>query len=169
MSEFTIGYEGKLYYLSMGTRAFWPGSSDGDVEATGAAPSNLVEAVNIKDCDVKLTPNEWDSTTRESRGFDTSEPTTLKGEITFEMVYDTSDAFCLAIISAVMNRSKLGVVALDGSKDVNGSQGFWLDCKVFDFGRGEKLKEGMMVPVALKPCRSSVHPQWVTTSGAASA
>ncbi len=165
MSEFTIGYEGFLYFLSTGSRTFWADSEDGDVEASGAAPDNLTEAVNVQDLDMKLEPNEWDATTREARGFDQSEPTTLKGSIEFTMVYDTSDAFFTKLKTCYFGRSEIGIACLDGESDEVGAEGLWASMKVFNFGRGEKLKEGMVVPITLKPCRSSVHPQWVTVAG----
>jgi hypothetical protein len=164
MSEFTIGYEGKLYYLSTGTRTYWGSSEQGDFEASGAAPANLVEAVNVQDLDLKIEMNEWDATTRESLGVDQAEPTTMKAEITFTMVYDTSDAFFAALKTACLNRTAIPVACLDAADDEAGAEGLWADMKVFGFSRSEKLKEGMNVPITLKPCRSSVHPQWVTVA-----
>lgn len=164
--SFIAGFDGRLYYQTTGTRDFWGTSEDGDVEVTGDAPANLEEVELAQDVSLKIDPNEWDASSRAGRGFDASEPTTIRAEITFQLIWDPDDGFCQALISALFGRTKLAIACLDGASDEAGSQGLWADTKAFGTSREEKLKEGMVVPITLKPCVSSVHPQWVTVAGA---
>jgi hypothetical protein len=163
---FQIGFEARLYYLSVGTRDYWGSSVQGDLEASGEAPDNLTEIETVQDLDLKLDPNEWDASSRQGRGFDASEPTTHKPEITFSIIYDTDDAAFQALKTAWIDRTVIAIACLDDESDVEGAEGLWADMKVMAFSRAEKLKEGLVVKVTLKPCYSATHPQWVTVAAA---
>ena len=149
----TFGLDGKLYYQSTGTREAWPGS--------GAAP-NLVVIDNCRDLTMSLETDEWDATTRAAAGWEVIATKLTKATIEFEMLWKTSDAAFAAVKNAFMNGTTLALAVLDGVEDTAGVEGLWADFHVTKFGRNEPLREGMVVPVTLRPADSAVAPEWVT-------
>jgi len=150
-----LGLDAKLYYLTTGTREAWPVSGP---------PDNLTEIDNVKDLTLSLESEEADTTTRAASGWKTTATTLLDASLEFEMQWDTSDAAFTALQTAFFAKTSIALAVLDASKDEAGSQGLWADWKVSNFSRAEPLTDTLKVSVTLKPARSDVAPEWVTTA-----
>lgn len=150
-----LGLDAKLYYLSTGTRAAWPGSG---------APANLEEITNVKDLTLNLEKGEADVTTRANSGWKATLPTLKDGSVEFEMVWDPDDTGFTAIQEAFINGTSIALAVLDGASTTVGSQGLWADFAVTNMSREEPLEEAIKAKVTVKPTYSSVAPEWVTVA-----
>lgn len=155
-----LGMNGKMYFLSTGTRATW-GTADSDGINQGSAPANLTELSNAKDVTLNLDEGEADVTTRGNNGWRATEPTLKDGSVEFEMQYDSADAGFAKILGAWLQRTVIAMAILDGDKAVAGTMGLWADFKVISFSKSEPLEEGQTVSVTIKPAYSTVAPEWV--------
>jgi predicted secreted protein len=141
-----LGMDAKLYLLTSGTRAAWPGTG---------APTNLTLVDNVKDVALNLSTAEADVTTRANNGWKASVSTLKEGSVDFDMICNTSDANFAALQSAFFNRTSVAIAVLDGDKATVGTQGLWADFSIMNFSRDEKLTEAQSVKVSLKPTISS--------------
>ncbi|MCA9249808.1 MAG: hypothetical protein KDA54_01620 [Phycisphaerales bacterium] len=155
-----IGMDGKMYFLSTGSRATW-GTADGDGINQGAAPSNLTEIGNARDVTLNLEQGEADVTTRSNGGWRATDPTLKDGSVEFEMIYDPTDAGFTKILASWLARTTIAMAILDGDKATAGVMGLWADFKVINFSKSEPLEEGQTVSVTVKPTYSTVAPEWV--------
>lgn len=122
---------------------------------------SATEADNIKDLTLNLEKGEADISTRGDGGWTTRAATLKDGTIDFQMRWETSDPFFTAVKNSFLNDTEIAFFALDGAKDVAGSQGLGGNFQVFTFTRNENLTEALMVDVSLRP---SSEPDWVTSS-----
>jgi hypothetical protein len=160
-----LGKNAKLYRLTTGSRASW-GSTNSEGFTSGAAPSNLSEVGNVRDLDMPMTKTLADITTRANNGWIAQVGTLKNGDVTFQMMYDSTDTHFVALWAAFINDSTVALAVLDGDKATTGTRGFWADFIVSTFGKTENLVEGQMVDVTLTPGPSSVAPQIVVVTGA---
>jgi hypothetical protein len=155
-----FGFNAALYILPTGTRASW-----GTVGATGLAsappPTGLVLVTNVEDAKLITDSNEANVTTRVSQGYEMTAPSLAKVELSFKMIWDTTDTNLLAFLTAHSNRTTVAIAALDTPKTTVGAIGFWADWSVIKFEKDESLQEAQQVDITLKPGYSQVPPQWV--------
>ena len=138
-----LGINAKLYYKIGGQ----------------SAGGSWIELTNCRDVTVGLEKGEADVTTRASGGWEATMGALKKGDLAFNMIWDTEDAGFTAFQEAYWNNTKIGLKALDGP-DVAGAQGLVADFEVFGFKRNEPLKEAMNVDVTVKITRSDTPPTW---------
>lgn len=155
-----LGMDGKMYFLSTGSRATW-GTADGDGVHEGAAPGNLTEMGNVRDVTLNLEHGEADVTTRSNGGWRASAATLKEGTVEFDMIYDTADASFTKIFAAWLAKSTIALAILDGANSVVDVEGLWADFNVISFSKSEPLEEGQSVSVTVKPTYSTVAPEWV--------
>jgi hypothetical protein len=154
--SFVLGVNHKLYYQSTGTRAAWP--------ASGAAP-DLLEIDNARDVTFSGDAATADVSTRGGGKFKQEVATLNSAEVEFEMVYDTSDAAFTFLRAAWIAGTVFGVAVLDGSKDVDGTQGIWMDAVVTGFEWTQELEEAGKVKVTVNNTYSAVALAAVTVAG----
>lgn len=152
-----LGLNAKLYSAS--NRSSWGAVGSDGYSHEGAAPSNLTEMTNVKDLGLKVGTGEADVTTRGNGGWEAVLATLKKGELTFNMVYDTSDASLLLIQKSFYTNANVALAVLDGAKATSGTRGVWADFMVTSFEKSENLEEAQMVSISLKPGYSSVAPE----------
>lgn len=159
MPNAMLGFQGKLYRLTTGTRATWGAAVDG--VNTGAAPSNLSEITNCKDITVPMEDGEGDVTVRGSNGFKLTVGTLTDSQIEITMVHDTTDAHYLALLKAKLTRGTVALAVLDRDKATAGANGLWADFSVLKLEAGQEL-DGVQTDVFMcKPTFSAVGPEWV--------
>lgn len=122
-----------------------------------------VELTNVRDVTLNMTKGEADVTVRANNGWKAMIGTLKDASVDFEMVWDTSDAGFKIMKNAFMDNAIVGLLILDGSRTVDGSEGLMVDCSITQFNRGEPLEEALKVSVTAKPTYSPNRPPtWVT-------
>lgn len=156
-----FSFNAKIYFLSTGTRAAWGGSAGADGYFTNTAPSNLTLIGGVRDAEIGDEDETFDATTRDTGGYEVEAPTLTKLPITFDLLWNLSDAGQAALTAAKINKGTIAIAVLDGDKATSGSAGYWADFIVKKMAKGEKLKEGQLMNVELFPGVSNVPPQKV--------
>lgn len=158
---FKLGFEGKIYRQTSGTRAAWPG--------TGAAP-NLDEVPNVRDVVLNMSKSEADVTTRAANGWRQTAAALKDASVEFEMVYDPADADFVALQTAFMastaSAQTIALAILDGTSTVTGTQGLWADFMITGMEKSEPLEGAMVVRFTAKPTYSAVAPAWISVVAA---
>jgi hypothetical protein len=157
MSGALLGLNARLY--SATTRATWGALGTDGYTHEGAAPAGLAAINNVKDLTLPIETGEADVSTRGNNGWEASLATLKKGELTFNMVYDTGDAGMLLIQKSYFLNANLPLAVLDGDKATSGTRGIWADWMVTKFEKTENLADAQMVSVSLKPAYSAVGPE----------
>ena len=127
------------------------------------------EICNVKDLTLSLEKDEVDVTTRCSGGFKEYSDGLLDANVTFNMLYDPTDAAFTALQSAFFGKSAVEFAVMDGAlPPASGetSQGLRATCMVKSFSRSESLGEALMTDVAIRPvANDDAAPEWhsVTT------
>lgn len=140
-----LGFQGQLNYKPGGI----------------AAGGSWAELTNCKDVTLSLDSESDDVTTRGSDGLKAEEPTLHTAEVEFESEWDPNDAGLTALMNAYLNRSIVGIQALDYDTAPN-RIGLQCDMKVHRFQRSEAQTGSIKVSVLLKPCYSATPWTWVT-------
>lgn len=125
-----------------------------------AAGGSWVHALNLKDVTSGESATEVDATTRASLGYTWTQQGLKNNDLQFDVIYDTTDPFYLALATAYRTGAVIGIRVLDGA--VAGSKGIQMDCQVFNLTSNEALGELVTKSVTLKPCRSATPPSEVT-------
>lgn len=154
-----LGLNAKLYTAT--TRATWGTLGADGYTHEAAAPGGLTEVTNVKDLSATIEVDSADVTTRGNNGWKASLSTLKDAEISFDMVYDPTDAQMLLIQKAFFTNGNLAVAVLDGPKATSGTRGLWMDTNVSKFDKSENLTDAQMVSVSLKPAYSTVAPEAV--------
>lgn len=123
----------------------------------GSTADTLVE--NVKDVTLNLTTGEADVTTRGSGGWREFIATLRDGGASFEILWDTSDAFFTAIQTAFINGTLIAMLVLDDAI-ADGGQGLDADMMVSSFTRNETLDDAVTASIEVKPGRSTRAPSW---------
>lgn len=160
MGDALLGLDGKVYYLSTGSRASW-GTHNADGIAEGGAPANLTEIDIVRDVTIGASKGEADVSCRRASGWRLTKGTLKEGELSFETIHDPTDAGFAKLMGAYLNNTSIAMAILDGDKAVAGSTGLWADFDVIGFEKGEPLEEAQVVSWTLKPTYSTVAPEWV--------
>lgn len=123
----------------------------------GNTADTLVE--NVKDLTLELSVGEADVSTRGSNGWKESIQTLKEGNLTFDILWDTDDAFFTALKTAYLAGTNVAILALDATI-ASGGQGLDADMMVSNFSRNEGLEDGVTASVTMKPGRSTRAPSW---------
>ncbi len=137
--EAILGLQCKLYY---GT--------------AGASATTLFE--NVRDVNIGLDKAEEDTTSRKSDGWETTVPTTKKGDLTFNILNVKGDAEVDLLIDAWLNGTPLAFQALDGAIGVG--KGLDADFAVINLKHGQPIKGVSTWDVTLKITTTSRAPTW---------
>jgi hypothetical protein len=122
--------------------------------AAGSTAGALV--TNVKDLSLKMKKGEAKANSRASK-WAKQKGSLKEAEIEWEMNDDSADTALTAFISAFINDTPLAFFIKDSS-DGHGLDG---DFEVFTCEREEKLEEGIMYKIGIKPCPSTRDLQWV--------
>lgn len=153
------GVNGKLYYLSTGTRATWNVTVT-DGAHVGAAPSNLAEVALARDINYSQEGEKADVTTRLSR-YKATKKTLIGISLDIPMVYDPANAALLALQKAFLTDASIALAVLDGDKATAGTMGVWADFEVVAMKKDEALADAQMVTFTVEPAYSAVAPEYV--------
>lgn len=154
-----LGLDGKIYYLSTGTRASW-GTVTGGV-AQAPAPSNLTVIEAVRDITLTIEAGEADVSTRGNDGWKAILATLKGASLEVKAIWDSADTALAAVLTAWLTNATIALAVLDGAKETVGTQGFWADFMVLSVTKGEALEEGQTMDFTIKPTLSAVSPQWV--------
>ena len=122
------------------------------------------EADNIKDVTLTLEKGEADATTRGNDGWRATVGTLKDGSVSFDIVWDSSDAFFTALQEAWFDGDAIALLILSGAVAVSGVEGLDADYAIINFTRNESLEEVVTVSVTAKPTYSTRAPSWYTVS-----
>ncbi len=126
------------------------------------------EIGNVRDLTINMEMGVADVTTRGGNGWHQNVATLRDGTVTFQMVYDTTDADFTALQTAFLATTaaarEIKVAAMDGDIATSGSQGLIAFMNVTNFSMPENLEEAVMVDVTLQPSYNSTAPAWTTIS-----
>ena len=126
------------------------------------------EIGNVSDLTINMEMGVADVTTRGGNGWRQNVATLRDGTVTFQMVYDTTDADFTALQTAFLATTaaarEIKVAAMDGDIATSGSQGLIAFMNVTNFSMPENLEEAVMVDVTLQPSYNSTAPAWTTIS-----
>ena len=147
MPEFLLGMKAAIYQGPKGT-----------------AIGSLTEITNARDVTVSLSAAEADATTRGNSGWRATIATLRDAEVSFEMVWKTSDASFTAIKNAFLSNVAdtdlrlLEFGVLDQDRGEGTAQGILGAFSITGFERTEALEEVQMVSVTLK---LAIFSSWV--------
>lgn len=122
--------------------------------AAGATAGTLV--TNVKDLSLKMKKGEAKADSRAST-WSKKKGSLKEAEIEWEMNDDSADTALSAFIAAFINSTALAFLIKDAS-DGHGLDG---DFEVFTCEREEKLEEGIVYKIGIKPCPSTRDLQWI--------
>lgn len=147
--------------------AYKLGATDGKLyynTASYASPTwDLVP--NVDDLTLDIESDESDVSNRTMGGFEAIMPGLHKVTVEFGMVYDPSDTDYTTLRDAHLARTLKEYAVADGLIASNGTQYLRLHAYVVKSGVNQALREGMKVPIKLRPGYSSnANPAWVTVS-----
>ena len=120
----------------------------------GSTATTLV--TNVKDLSLKMKKGEAKANSRASRWAKTR-GSLKEAEIEWEMNDEPTDTALAAIIAAFINDTPLAFFVKDAA-DGHGIDG---DFEVFTCDRDEKLEEGLVYKISIKPCPSTRDVTWV--------
>jgi len=115
------------------------------------------EVENVVDANFNIEKGEADMTVRGS-GWEAMRTTLLSATVEFQLRYDPNDASFEQIRAAffAVPSTPVAFAVLDGP-DGNGLDA---DFEITRFGRNEPLREGVTVPVTIKPTNITRAPDW---------
>jgi len=142
-----LGINGKLYY-----------------DVAGVADDTWTEADNVHgDLTLSMENTEADATTRAGGGWKAVITSLTEASLEFQMIWDTADAGFTAFQNAFLNKSTIGIAAMDAAIATVGSEGLKADMTVTRFARSEPQEGPILVDVTLKPTYSATAPAWYVT------
>ncbi len=130
------------------------------------------EIGNVRDLTLNMEMGVADVTTRGGNGWRQNIATLRDGTVTFQMVYDTTDADFTALqtafLAATADDREIKVAVLDGAIPTDSgdpsAQGLVAFMNVTNFSEPQNLEEAVMVDVTLQPSYNSTAPAWTTFS-----
>ena len=128
---------------------------------TWASPT-WAEITNIRDLTINLEAADADVSSRAGGGFRQRVATLKDGSVSFQMVWDTTDARFTALQTAFFANTSVELAFMDGLINTNGSQGLHADFSVLNFSRSENLEEAMLADVTVAITQSNNTPEWLT-------
>ena len=152
MSDDKLGYECQLYYDA--TRL---GAVGGLSSSESAVDGSWTELTLVKDLAVPLTKAEADVTTRKNAGWKATRGGLKDGGITFDLLWDPTDADegagagVTAVREAFINNTLIPLAVMDGDIASNDQEGFVANFEITGFERAEPLEESVTIAVTAKP------------------
>lgn len=117
----------------------------------------------VSDVNVNVSTGEADVTTRANSGWKQSKATLKECEITFDMPLDTANAGYIAVRSAFIGGTLIGLAALTGAKATAGNEGIVGDFTITGFSRAEPIGEAQKMSVTAK---LYAFKEWAVTAAA---
>ena len=119
---------------------------------------------NTRDLSLSLEKAPADITTRGGDGWRQSVATLKDGSVSFQMVYDTSDANFTALQTAFMSSDAGDILfeVFDGDRTTSGTQGLEAWFTITGFNINQNLEEAMTVDVTMQTAYNSTAPVWST-------
>jgi len=105
---------------------------------------------NVKDLSTDFSAGEADITTRGNGGWRATLATLREATITFQMVWDTTDAAFTAIHTAFRTSGLIAFAVLDQAAATTGAQGLTGNFSITNFSQTQNLEEAQMVDVTIK-------------------
>lgn len=105
---------------------------------------------NVRDLTLSLEKNLADVTTRAALGWRQEVSVLKTAEVTFQMIWDGTDADFTAIRDAFLDNTQIYFAIMDGDITTTGNQGLTAWFEVPTFTRNEALEEALTVDVTLK-------------------
>jgi hypothetical protein len=89
-------------------------------------------------------------------------------DLTFDAVYDASDADFTALRDAFLEGTDIDLAFFEADIATNGNQGLRGMFQVTQFGKTEKLEEGQHIEIVVSPAYTlTQYPKWYVVSGGA--
>lgn len=139
-----LGLDGKVFTQTDGTG--------------GTAGWN--EVGNVRDLTLNQSLATADITTRSGNGYRQQVGTLNEANVSFQMVYDTTDTRFTEIETAFRNRTVIGVKILDGGSESSGT-GLVADMLITNFTINQELENAFLVDVELVVAPNTT-PTWQT-------
>lgn len=119
---------------------------------------------NTRDLSLSLEKATADITTRGGDGWRQSVATLKDGSVSFQMVYDTSDANFTALQTAFMSSDAGDILfeVFDGDRTTSETQGLEAWFTITGFNINQNLEEAMTVDVTMQTAYNSTAPAWTT-------
>lgn len=155
-----MGFEGKLFRLSTGTRATWGAVNSTTGFAEGSAPAGLDEVTLVVDVTGGAQKGKGKIASRASKWIKYL-PGLRDGSFKVKLIYDPADPDFQAFMTSYLKDANLALAILDGDKATVGVLGFWADFIVSDWQKSETLEEGQTVEFTVDPAVSAVDPEFV--------
>jgi hypothetical protein len=134
-----LGLDCKLYYNA----------------ATEEAP-NFVEIANAKDVMFNLELTETDVTVRANNGWEAVAAVLKKAAIEWEQQWRRGDAVKTFLLQALLAKTVVDLLVLDGAVDDEESEGLRAPVQLFTANRGEPLTESVTLSITAKPTLGGV-------------
>jgi hypothetical protein len=116
------------------------------------------EIPNVKDLSLPFELGEADVSTRGYGSWKARIGTLGDLELTFDTVYDPTDADVTALRDAFFARTIIGMAIMDGDITVSTTKGFRADMQVFGFEQSQNLEDAQRVSVTMRPAYSTNVP-----------
>lgn len=134
-----IGLDAKLYYNA----------------GTAEAP-DFTEIGNARDVTFNLELNETDVTVRANNGWEAVAATLKKASIEWEQQWRRNDPVKAFLIGALLAKTVVDLLVLDGAIDDPESEGLRAPCQLFTATRNEPLTESLTLSITAKPTLGAV-------------
>ena len=133
--DFMLGIDAKLYYTA----------------TLGSALSAFTLTLDrVQDVSLKISTSDADITTRANSGWKAIAPTLKEAEVSFGLVAKSGDAGLIALRTAWLANSAIGLAVLTGAKAVTGVEGPVGDWSITEFSRDETLTEAIKYNITAK-------------------
>lgn len=121
------------------------------------------EVPNIKDLSVDISTAEADVSTRGNAGWRATVAAQNDATATWNMVYDTTDADFVAFKDAIINKTSIELLFLDGPVGTTGSQGLRARWMLTSTRLDQGLETAVMVDITARPTyNTDAAPAWYT-------
>ena len=133
--DFMLGIDAKLYYNA----------------TLGAALTTFTLTLDrVQDVSLKISTSDADITTRANSGWKATAPTLKEAEVSFGLVAKAGDAGLIALRTAWLANTAIGLAVLTGAKAVVGAEGPVGDWSITEFSRDETLTEAIKYNITAK-------------------
>lgn len=135
-----LGKDASLMYAAVGASA-------------PTTPGGMTAIGNVKDLSADFSAGEADVSTRGNGGWRATLATLREASITFQMVWNPTDAAFTAIQTAFLASGQVSFAVLDQAAATVGCQGLIGDFSITNFSQTQNLEEAQMVDVTIKLAR----------------
>lgn len=132
------------------------------IQSDGVAGiAGWVEVGNVRDLTLGIDISDFELSTRGGDGWRQYTSALKDAEVSFGMVYDSTDTELELIRAAAFSTTgtQLGFKILDGGTTDTDADGFVADFVITQFNIPQNLEEGLIVDVVMKPART-ITPAW---------